>query len=103
MTTRLTPFVTALGLALTATVASAAMPACGEGPFSDNSQSAAPPSVTRDEVVALAIQSPPAAGEHSNGDTDAGALPHPVDRTVVVAQLRDGLAHGFHPASGNVD
>ena len=56
-----------------------------------------------EDGVALAIQSPPAAGEHSNGDTDAGALPHPVDRTVVVAQLRDGLAHGFHPASGNVD
>lgn len=99
MTTRYLHAVSALALTLIAGAASATMPASGEAPFAGAEAGTAPSGLSRAEVVAMAIGSPPATGESSGVETGA-PTPQPRERAIVVAELIDALAHGFHPAAG---
>lgn len=100
MSARFFPLASTLAWTLIAGAASAAMPASGEGPFF-NDPIRGPSDLTRAEVMAMAIQSPPASGE-GNGSQTTAPTPQPVDRETVVAELRDALAQGFRPATGDI-
>ena len=99
MNTRFVSTLFTLALTLSTGAAFAGnLPACGEGPFFEDS--VGPSTLTRAEVVAAAVAAPPAAGEMSGTAAVATAAQAQSERSTVVAELLEAIRQGHLPMSG---